>query len=320
MEQTNEARFSDALDAATEEAVSEVDAIEGDDDFLAEDVTDDEPVSEQESDDTEVEDVVEAADEGTTEVVEELEEVAQPTFEQTGNPEHLPPELLGSYKLMQAGYTKKSQEVAEMRRKYEEMNQQVQRNLEAQQKAVKAEARPPRPTNPIEGMSQEAIDQRYREINEYDSETTMLRMIESGQIPDPDKFKQQQEDTNVMAEANRRYQMVSSKDGYNENVENAMMHLVETSQYWNSAVKTDEGALACFDYVKTQLAANEYKTQAAELENARVKRSADAQKRATPKPTTQTKSVATKPADNFASLGFEDKIDSVIYAPDAFGS
>jgi len=161
-------------------------------------------------------------------------------------------------------------------------------------------------------MSKEAQEQRFREMSEYDSETTIDRMIAEGRIPDPDQFKQQQQQQNVEADTARRYNMVSSQEGYDKDVENAMLELVKTNLHWNSAVQTDEGALACFEFAKSTIAAEGFKSQAAELENARVKRSADAAKRSTPKSTTQTKTTATKPADNFANLGFEDKIGSII--------
>lgn len=312
MDQRSEALLEEALGEVVEETVEGFDPIDGDDDIDFEDVTEDEPASEQDIEDVDEEEELVASDEAVEDELEpELEEVVK-TFEQTGNPDDLPPELIGSYKLMQAGFTKKMQEVAAQRTQYEELNKKAMLALEAQQKTALEATKAPRPKNPTEDMSFEEQQQRWAEINRYDSKEAYREMIESGAIPDPDRVNRQLAQQEEQTAMGRRYNMIASQEGYTDEVHAAMAKLTGENEYWNNAITTDEGAQACFDYVKNQLAASDYKKQAAELENARVKRSAGASKRATPKATTQTKAAVKKPAENFADLGFEGSLDAII--------
>ncbi len=315
MAQLDESSFGELLDGAVEEAVSEVDAVEGDDVFEPEDVIEEEPTSEQDSEDTDDDEVEftddEAADEPET---EELEEVARATFEQTGNPDDLPPELVKSYKLMQAGFTKKMQELGERDRQRDELHRKALQNLETQQKTLAVEA-DKRPANPTNDMAQADIDKRYEEIGAWQSRQAIREAVERGEILAPGANQAQEdplEANGYTRSVNNRIQLIGSQDGYSEEIGVAMGQLTQQDPWWNQQAKTDEGALKLFQYVKQEHDAVELRKQAAELENARVKRSAGAAKRASPNPTTQSKAVATAPADNFANMGFGDKLDAII--------
>lgn len=320
-EQTKELSFAEALDVAGEQAVEEFDGIEVvddntfnvvDEDAVA-DVTEEElgePES-QESEDIQAEETEGNVDEGVVVADEEIVE-ARKSFEETGNPEDLPDELQGSYKLMQGGFTKKMQELGEQQRQYNDLILQAKAQQEEALKAVKAANVKPRPDNPTESMSFDEQQKRWDDISKWNGQEAVREMVESGALPDPDRVTRQLDEQERQAAGMRRYNMIAAKEGFSEQVDAAMLQLSQANQYWANAIQTDEGAEACFEYVKTQLSAADFKSKAAELENAKVKRSADAAKRQTPKPATQTKAVVSTPVDNFADMAFEDQIESTI--------
>lgn len=312
MEPTSEARFEDALNGAIEEAVQEVDTVEGDDDVEIEDVTEEEPVSEQDSEDIVEDEVTETDDEAVDDQQEdELEQVAEATFEQTGNPDDLPPELVKSYRLMQAGFSKKMQQLANERKVMQQQQQQLNQLISQQQESAKKAAITERPANPTESMSVEEQNKRWQEITTWDTESAIRKMIESGQLPDPERVNKQLDEQEASADGQTRANMIASQEGFTEEIGSGIMALAAENPYWEAQIRTDDGAMECFKLVKSQLEAAQVKTEAAQLENARVKRSAGANKRATPKPGTQTKK-AVKPAENFAELGFEGTLDKII--------
>jgi hypothetical protein len=309
LDQTSAAAFEDALEGAVGEAIAEVDTIEGDDVFETEDVTEDAPPSEEAIEDVVVDEEIEAVDDAV-DAVEDKEETQYEKFERTGNPDDLPAELVKSYKLMQAGYTKRSQELADMRKDYDSRTKQLMDQMEQQQKASREQSKKPRPSNPTEAMSQEDQNQRWQEISKWETQETINEMIASGALPDPERVNRQLAEQEAAADGQRRFNMIAAKEGYTDDVGQAMENLAKSNQFWANQIVTDEGASACFDFVKTQMAASDFKTQAAKLEEAKVNRSAGANKRATPKPATQSKSVS--PVDNFKDLGFEDTLEAII--------
>jgi len=317
MEGSKEFSFAEALDDATEQAVEEYDGLEleGDqsedvEEEFVEDIAEEvigEPES-QVSEDIQAEEPEAAPDEGIEAAEEEVVEVKK-SFAETGNPDDLPPELHAQLKLMQSGFTKRMQKAAEDDRAREAAHRERMQQLDVQLKKANVK---PRPANPTESMSFEEQQQRWDDISKWNGQEAVREMVESGQLPDPDRVTRQLDEQERAAAGQKRYNMIASQEGFNEQVDAAMLQLSQTDQYWNNAIQSDEGAMACFEYVKTQLQAADFKSKAAELENARVKRSADAARRQTPKPATQTKAAATKPAENFADLAFEDKLDAVI--------
>ena len=312
MEPTNEAKFEDALESAVDEAVSEVDSIEGDEEFIPEDATEDEPLeSEAEAEDV-VEEVAEAAED------KEVEE-AQSIVDWNGNPDELPSDiehdgqrydLTKTYKAMQAGFTKKMQEVAEARKHYEEMTQQYSQNLKNQQEAMAANE-DPRPNNPTTDMSEEQQQQRFDEINQWTTRKVVRNMLAEGEIPNPDKFNQQVEDREMQIAVQGREAMLHSQEGWSADIENEMISIAGENQHWSASLKTDEGALAFFEFVKQKQDAAGVRKQAAALENTKIKRDADASKRSTPKPSAKKKASETF-AENFADLDPFDRIGAIV--------
>jgi hypothetical protein len=323
MAKTNEAAFAEALDSAVEEAVSEYgDTDDGNDEFESEELSADE-ASESEEDIDEVqedEDELEAsADE------DEVEEDALSVVEWNGNPDELPSDIVidgkkydltKTYKAMQAGFTKKMQEVAEARKRYEELSQQALQSVEAQrQKAMAAED--PRPTNPTSDMTEEQQERRWDDIQRWVARDEQRRLVKEGIIPDPDRVKAQMAEQERQFAAQRRYNMLTSQPGYSEEVEQAMVQLAQNDEYWAKQLEDDAGTLKFFEFVQEKLTAAQLRAKAAELENAKIKRSASASKRSTPKPSSQKKATSSKPSERFAELAFEDQLESII--GDTFG-
>jgi len=315
----NEEAFGEVLDRATEEAVEEFDATEEDADVEVEEEIVDEPSESEEV----VEDIPEAEDEVEAEG-EEVEQVDEsPSVVQwSGNPDELPTaveydgkvyDLSQTYKAMQAGWTKKTQELAEQRKQYEAMTRQYQELIQGQKQQA-AEAEDPRPANPTESMSPQEQEQRWDEINRWIARDENRRMVRDGIIPDPEAVKQQMAVQQQQADLVGRLNMIASQPGYNEAVDQRMVQIVEADEsgYWQQQFQSDQGAKALFDLAKNQLAAEENKAKAAAAESAKVKRQAKAASKATPKQSAQNKKAEPKPADNFAELAFEDKVGAII--------
>jgi len=318
----NEAAFQDALSSAVEEAVNEVESVE--DEAPVEDEQeslDESPESEEIQEDSDEFEVEADAEDEEDEAVDEAPSVV----EWNGNPDELPSsieydgkiyDLTKTYKAMQAGFTKKMQEIAEQRKQYEALTQQYQQMV-AQQKQAAMEKEDPRPANPTTDMTDEQQERRWAEIQRWEAKQAYRDMVKEGVIPDPDSVKAQMAEQERQVAAQRRYNMLSSQPGFNEQIENEMVQLAHENKYWAAQLDTDEGALALYQFVQQKQAAEQLKKEAAALEEAKIKRSASAAKRATPKQTSQSKKAEPKPADNFAELGFEDKISAVV--DEAFG-
>lgn len=316
---TDEAAFEQKLANAVEEAVNEVDAVEEDADVDVEEESVDEPVESEQ----EIDEPFEADDEAEAESEDVEQEDEAPTVIQwSGNPDELPPavehegkiyDLTQTYKAMQAGWTKKTQELAEQRKQYEAMTRQYQEMIQAQKQQA-AVAADPRPADPTADMSPEDQSRRWDDINRWIARDENRKMVESGQIPDPSVVQRQIELQQQQASLVNRLNMIAAQPGYNEAVDQRMVKIVENDQtgYWTEQFSRDEGALALFELAKNQLDAEQFRTKAVEAENAKVRRKASAGKKATPKQAAQNKMVERKPADNFAELGFEDKVESII--------
>jgi hypothetical protein len=317
MEQTNQAAFSRALDAATEEAVNEFDSVDVDDVEVEEELSSDEAeLSDEVVDDDSSE---EEAFEAESDEDEAEEEPALSMVEWNGNPDELPShiehdgkvyDLTKTYKAMQAGFTKKMQEVAETRKQYEELTRQYQQELAKARQDTAAKANP-RPANPTEDMTPEQQEKRWDEIQAWSAEQAYMRMVQDGKIPDPELVKAQMAEQEQQAAHQRRINLLYSQPGWSETVESNMIELAQSDPYWQQALQSDDGALALMRHVQQRIDYADLKKKAAELENAKVKRNANASKRATPMPNSS-KQVKSKPADRFADLGFEERIDLAI--------
>jgi hypothetical protein len=307
MDVNSSSAFADALDNASEEAVSEFEATEEETVEDAESLSPEEPAEpQQESEDGEDELL---ADEPEGEDVEE--ELEATPVKWNGNPDELPDDLRETYKHMQAGFTKKMQDVAERDRQRDELHRAALANLEAQQKA-QADKVSPRPTEPTAEMEVTAQNQRWAEINKWDTEQVIRDMVERGALPDPDRVNKQLAEQEQLNAVSQRMSLLQRQDGWSDEIEQAMFDATQTNQFWAQQVQTDDGALELFKQVKMQKDAAEYKSEAAKLETNKIKRTAKSAKRATQKTSTQTKSVESSPAENFANMGFDEKLDAII--------
>jgi hypothetical protein len=305
------------IDAAADEAVS----------MFESDVDDGEDFSEEQSDDIEHEsdadrvgaDEEEEEQDGDIEEDDE-EEAALSVIDWNGNPDELPTDIVidgkrydltKTYKAMQAGFTKKMQEVAAERKKYEELSQHAMQIVESKKQA-QAIADDPRPTNPTSDMSDEQQERRWEDIQRWVARDEQRRLVREGIIPDPNMVRQQMLQQEQQYAAQRRFNMLTSQPGWNEQTENAMIAIAQADEFWAEQLHTDHGAMKLYEFVQEKIAADQFRAKAAELENAKVKRSASASKRATPAPSSQNKSASKKPADVFAEMGFEDKLDAAI--------
>ena len=314
-----EETFEKGLERAGEEAIEEMESVTEEPDVETEEESEDEPLESEEEvlEPSEVDDE-EEADSEEEEPVDDSPSVVQ----WSGNPDELPPaveyegkvyDLAQTYKAMQAGWTKKTQELAEHRKQYEAATRQYQEMIQAQKQQAAAKE-DPRPANPTEAMSPEEQEKRWDDINRWIARDENRRMIETGVIPDPTIVKQQIEVQKKQADLIGRLNMIASQDGYSEAVDRRMVEIVESddSGYWAAQFEKDQGALALFQLAKNQLAAEEYKNKAVAAENAKIKRKAKAAQGATPKPAAQNKRSEDKPADNFANMGFSEKLDAIV--------
>ena len=299
--------FAEALDRASEEAISEIEHAD-------EEVTDE--------DESQIEDETlepqEESDEGdeSEEVAAESVEDAEPaeqavSVEWDGNPDNLPETLIPVYKAMQGGFTKKMQEVAERDRQRDELHRQTMAALEKQLKQQQV-ANDPRPANPTEDMSYDEQQRRWDEISSWTARQAILKAKEDGIIPDSEAFEKKTAEYDQVLSVNRRMQLLQSQDGWGSEVESAMQQIAQSNPYWEQQLKTDEGALALFHFTKQSLEAENLRKTAAELEAEKVKQKARAVERATPAQATQKKAVDISPADRFKDMGFRDKLDAIV--------
>ena len=314
----HEEAFEAALERAGEEAIEEFDAVEEDADVSAEEESlDESPESEEQVEEpSEVEDEVAAED-------EDVEQDAEVELVQwNGNPDELPDavevdgklyDLQTVYKAMQAGWTKKTQQLADERRQAQELAKQYGDLIQQAKSQAKA-VEDPRPANPTEDMSPEEQNRRWDEINRWIARDEQRRMVQDGTIPDPEMVREQYELQKQQYDLANRINMIAARPDYSKEIDDRMVQIVEADEsgYWRNQFMSDEGALALFDVAKNQLAAERYKTEAAKHESANIKRKATAASRATPKQTAQNRKADPKPADNCADLGFSDKIDALV--------
>ena len=283
--------MQDALDAAADEAVQEFEA---------------------QSEDSEVEFELDPDDE---EPADDAEADGPVEFEWDGNPETVPANLRPyydkTYEVMRKGVdvwmSKKATEWQQQRQAYEQRLKDLEdRAREQQQKAIE----PPEPTEPGENATAQDWQKYTRDLARYEA-WQIINDREQLNAPANLEYQRQLE---YQQEAIRRSNMIESQPGYTDEVGNKMVELAKSNPYWSSLINTDEGLMALFDTVKTQVEAAKHKEAAAKASSAEIQHKANAAKRRVSKPKTAAKKVT--PARNFAEMGFEDKIDAAI--EDAF--
>lgn len=315
MKEYSEASFEEALTDAVEEAVNEPveeEAVEEETYEVEEGTTEESPLSEDDS-----EDAIEA-EEVEAESEEVIESDDSPSVELwNGNPDELPPpvahegkmyDLSTTYKNMQAGFTRKMQELSERDRQREEVHRQTMEQLQGLMQKAEVEA-DPRPVNPSQEMSVQEQEKQWDKIAQWNAR----QVLREQQAKEPAADAPAEQDRYNLAM--QRLNMIRAQDGYTSEVESRMDEIVANDPYWYAQVSTDDGAVKLFTLVKQELELADMKKRAAELEASKIKRSASASKKRTPKPTTQTKQ-AESPDERFADLAFNERIDRIV--DDAF--
>ena len=232
-------------------------------------------------------------------------------YEWDGDPAKLPPEaviegtkydLRKTFKTMQAGYTKRMQEVAEERRALEAERQRVASVLESQrqQQAMDADKRP---ADPTQDMSETEASRRWDEIQQWNARQAYRDMVAKGVVPDPERVKRQTAEYEAVAIVNRRMAMIQSLDGWDDSVGLKMSELAESDPETAQLLTTDGGAKVLFRMAKKEIENAALKAEQAKKHEAAVRRKAQAPRNAVSRSTSARGSGA---AENFKKWGFAE--------------
>jgi hypothetical protein len=317
MDKTPEATFVDALEAAGEEAISEIEAqseageIE-DGELTVED--DHEEIDEAAGDEAE-DDLSEPEDEEQVDVQEEGSDDA--TFTWDGTPESLTDEAKQIYdvlhKDMRDGVNVwQSKKASEWGVRQQAFERRIQELEAVARRSELAEAAPKEPARPGENATQAEVDKYYDDRAKFAAYQQTMDMVERGIIPGQHNAPPAPGAPDPAME--QRILRVQAQPGYNEDIDRRMYELAQSSPHWLSQTQTDDGMMALFDLVKTQVEAAAYKEAAAKASTAEIQRKASAPKRKVSKPRSAPKRVT--PARNYADMGFDEKLEAA--TDDAF--
>ena len=290
----------DPFDAAELQALEELER-------TSEDDTAPEPEVEPEQ----VTEDLQAGQDQTEPEPEDEQEAEQPQTGWDGNPANLPEELKATYKSMERGFHQKMREVADERKKLEELQSQMLLRL-SDEKSAPADADtgpPPMPTGP--DVTWEDIGSWMSEQNKYYAEqnrkAVLTELEQSGKFAPADQLAHMQQQAAVaQTEAEIR-----GLPGFSEEVESLMLKTASESQFWANAMTTHDGALELarrsIDAVKS---ASAMRAQADKVA-AKTKKQATAASRATPRVTSPK---GASPEDVFAKEGFKNEDEKMAYA------
>jgi len=251
------------------------------------------------------------ADEDSSDVDEEIEEEnsSAEKFVWDGNIDTLPPENLQIYKQQQAGWTRKTQEMAELRKQYEDGIRQNNEFLANQRKAQSV-VDDPRPDNPMTDWDDQRAQEQWDKISQWNARKERRTAMENGELSDPAQYEQFMAEQKEIAGKQRRIGWLQSQPDYAK-LEDSLISVIIESDYWKHQANTDDGIQEFYKMVKTQVEAAETKAQAAKLETAKVKRQAGSGKRSTPKPSSK-KAAVENYSKNFDGMTPQEKIGAII--------
>jgi hypothetical protein len=224
-----------------------------------------------------------------------------------GNPDNLPEELQPVYKSMLRGFHQKTREVADERKKFEELNAQLLLRLSGGEGPdAKAEGPPPLPTG--DNITQEQWNEAVTAQNQWFAEQNRKAMLE--ELKESGKFAPAEEvqRMKVQGEAAQIGAELMARDGFTESHAQRVAEILDTDEFWQSAYLNDMRGTAykLADFVMAEMGARQAKTTAAKQAEDKVKRKATAASRATPRPSTPK---GATPENVFATKGFKDKTE-----------
>jgi len=200
---------------------------------------------------------VEAEESQTTEVAPEAEaEASQEPAEEApafdwdavpwdeyqwdGQPHNLPRALKEKvHDPMMRAFTRKTQEVAELKRELESKREQA---------AAKPETDGEPPPIPPDGADEALVKRMWQERESWFADQAARRHIE------PIKQQYERQLTEVQEQmVKQRVDRIRNKQGYNPQVEEKMVELGYQFPHWAQALQTDDGADQLFDYALSQV-------------------------------------------------------------------
>jgi len=270
----------------------------------------DDETTEEEIEPEQVEEDLQAeSDETEPETQDEVtEEVSKPVWD--GNPENLPEELEPTYKSMLQGFHQKTRELAEEKKKFEELQTQLLLKVSDGPAEAKAkEGPPPLPTG--DSITQEQWNSAVTEQNAWHAEQARLKNLK--ELQESGQFASAEE---VAVERQKRYvaevtAKVAALPGYSKDAEDLMLHTMANNAFWAHAPDSEEGMMELARVSIDAISAKGAQTVAATKAEAKIRKQATAASRATPRVTTPK---GASPEDVFAKDGFKNENEKMEYA------
>ena len=296
----------DAMDAAESDALKAIDDASKDDEAKEEEVL---PEVVAESDDQ--------AELDQAEPEPQVEEVAEsPKLAWDGNPDNLPEELQPTYKTMLKGFHAKTRELAEERKKYEDLQAQLLLRITGNPDAAKAEdSPPPLPTgdNITQEQWNEAVTKQNRWYADWYAEQNKKELLkelkESGEFAPAEKFYELE----VQNEVKSIESELMATPGFTDAHAAQMAEILNTNEFWGRAYAQDRrnAAFQLAHLVMADMGVRDAKTTAAAKADAKVKKQATAASRAGTRPTAPR---GATPEDVFATTGFKNENEKMEHA------
>jgi uncharacterized protein YdcH (DUF465 family) len=236
---------------------------------------------------------------------EETQKAETWTAEQwDGNPDSLPDDIKKVFepvhRVMERGMHKKFQELAALRKEYEDKLARLPGDP-APAPAAQSDAPPPVPTAE---MTQEEQNAAWDARDAYFARKAVEEQVKLSGPPE------EVQEVVEMRRAEKRLNGMRERLGYDPDVEVAMRQLTQAHPYYGRLFEDDEGMDVLFHTAKTALenaklqeVATSKKQVAAQDAEAKIKKKASAAKGAVSRPGNPRNST---PADNYANWGFEE--------------
>lgn len=245
--------------------------------------------------------VDETAEEAKDEVVAEDSKLAW-----DGNPDNLPEELQDTYKSMLRGFHTKTKELADARRKTEDLQAQLLLKVSGGDPA-KAEAEEPPPLPTGENITQEQWNEAITKQSEWFAKQNLEKLENSGQFVSAEQHAKAQRESDTKAFLTE----LSAMPGYTDEVAGLMAQTMANDPFWATAADSREGMMALADRAIAHVGAKSAKTVEATKAAAKITKQATAASRATPRVTTPKGASA---EDTFAKTGFKTEDERMAHA------
>jgi hypothetical protein len=241
--------------------------------------------------------------------IEEEAESSRPTWD--GNPDNLPEELKDTYKIMLRGFHQKTRDVAEERKKLQELTAE----LEIIRAGGRGETEPKGPPQmPMgENTTWEDLARWQQEIAAYYSTTTKEEVLK--ELTESGKFApaQELEQMKAVNEIRGLEAEIKAIPGFTDAHAEKMADILNTDEDWGTFYRLNPRGAAhkLAHSVMATMAAGQARTAAAKMADDKVKKKATAASRATSRASTP---AAASPEDVFATQGFKTQNEKMEYA------